>query len=118
MTIQYNQLHITPQTITTTNYHLTNEYLLQNDPRYKQKKIIAIINPDTLEIIWQMEYNWIYWQPFREAFETYQKQHIKFDVYTFYGEKTKFPQKDTKLFRKYQQTAKGTWVKKPYTPHL
>lgn len=83
----------------------TNNFI--NLDRFPSAHQILIIDRETAEILEEFNYNWIYWHPFEQIFEKYQKQHLKFDV-------VEDGVRSTKLFRKYKQTASGTWVKKPY----
>lgn len=84
---------------------ITNNFI--NLDLYPNKHYILIIDLETGEILEEFNYNYIFWHPFEAIFEKYQKQHLKFDVVGDDG-------KSTKLFRKYQQTPRGSWVKKPY----
>nr|DAR17266.1 MAG TPA: hypothetical protein [Caudoviricetes sp.] len=86
--------------MTTTNY-------FKNKNLYPQIHTILLINGDDGEILEEFNYNFLYWHPFIPIFEKYQKQHIKFDVIED-GEQR------TRLFRQYQKTERGSWVKKPY----
>lgn len=87
-------------------WELIPKEIIQNERESKQHTL-WIVDGETGDVLEEFHYTYIYWHPFEEIFEKYQKQHLKFDVIGDDG-------KSTKLFRKYQQTPNGTWVKKPY----
>ena len=84
---------------------ITNNFKHIN--KYPKTHQTLIINGETGEILEEFNFNFIFWDPFVQIFEKYQKQHIKFDV-------VEDGEQKTRLFRKYQKTKRGSWVKKPY----
>ena len=108
-TIQYNIQHINPNITTNFIYYYKDGTKIDYSliPEFDKIHQIIIKDRETGEIIEEFLYNWIYWEPFTDIFEKYQKQHKKFDIIEDGTERKR-------LFRKYQQTEKGSWIKKPY----